>query len=159
MILRKCLIGTGIALVAFGPIACSSDSDTAKTESTTSAAAAAQSSDAHDPAAPTSQQLQDTLTLLVDPAKSADEKAAAVVNGSARVENFKKMTAAVAHYPVTFKVGDVVMNGHNADALVDVGSPHGSMPMPMTWEDVDGKWKLSDGSSCKILDMGKAPCQ
>ena len=157
MILRKCLIGIGVALVAFAPIACSSDNDADSAPANGSAAASESAGHSHD--VPSAQVLQDNLALLVDPAKPAADKVAGVVNGNTRIANYEKLTAAMANYPVTFAVKDVTLKGHDAAATVDVGSPHGSMPMPMTWENVDGQWKLSDTSSCQLLAMGQAPCQ
>ena len=163
VILRKRLFAAVAIVAALGAAGCSSD-DTSNDAGTTSSAAT--SSEASTPsassgqsaAAPSEQQLQESLALLADPAKSTDEKTAAVVNGDARRGNIETMTQALANYPVTFAVSDIKVEGSKADAKVTVTSPHGSAPVAMKWENVDGQWKLSDQSNCQLLAMGRAPC-
>ncbi|KAA0023645.1 hypothetical protein [Antrihabitans cavernicola] len=158
MILRKHLFATVAIVAALGLASCSSDdsTDSAAASSTVASSSAVAAAPAAD--APSAQQLQDSLTLLADPVKSATEKAATVVNGDARLANITTMTQGLANYPVTFAVADIKVEGNKADAKVTVTSPHGSAPLSMTWENVGGTWKLSDASNCQLLAMGRAPC-
>lgn len=156
-------IGVLAVLIAVGVTACGSGSDTADTaaqqSSVTAAATVVPSSAAPSAAAPADTQLQQTLEQFVDPTTPVAEKVAAVVNGAQRTANIEAMTAALANYGrVTFVVRNIKADGRSAVADVDVTSPHGTVPVPMTWENVDGTWKLSDASTCALLAMGRAGC-
>lgn len=157
-------VATAAAAVAVtvGLTACGSDdkSDTAKASTTSSAAASSKSGHGDhgtDPA-PTAAELQSNLVLLADPAKSTAEKAAAIVNGDKRTANIDQMNAALANYPLTFAVSDIKTEGAKATAQVVITGPHGPAPMPMTWEHVNGGWKLSDASACTFLGLARVPC-
>ena len=167
MLLRSRILGAGAvaasaSVLAIGVVACGSDgeSDTAGTtpanatstqESTTSAAAAAPTPD---PA-----ELQGELALLVDPGRPVLDKTAVLADGERRAANLDTVTKALANYgQITFTVGNVAVLGDTATATVDIASPHGTVPTPMTWQNVDGTWKLSDASACQLFAMGGAPC-
>ncbi|WP_225727603.1 MULTISPECIES: hypothetical protein [unclassified Nocardia] len=158
-------VATAAAAVAVtvGLTACGSDdkSDSAKASSATAAPAsgsAAGSGDHSATVAPTAEALQANLLLITDPNKPTADKAAAIVNGDKRTANIDKMTAGLANYPLTFAVSDIKLDGTKAAAQVGITSPHGTAPVPMTWEQSDGKWKLSDASACTIFGFAKAPC-
>ncbi|MEV6428241.1 hypothetical protein [Nocardia sp. NPDC051463] len=149
-------------IVTLGLTACGSDdkSDTA-TATTTSAVATSTDHGAHGAAtAPTADELKATLALMADPAKSTAEKTAIIVDGDKRTTNIDQMNQALAGYgTLTFAVTDVKVEGTTATAQVVITSPHGAAPaMPMTWEHVDGKWKLSDATACTMLGFAQAPC-
>ncbi|WP_328400354.1 hypothetical protein [Nocardia sp. NBC_00403] len=148
--------------VTLGLTACGSDdkSDTA-TATSTSVVATSADHGAHGTAtAPLADELKATLTLVADPAKSTAEKTALIVNGDKRSANIDQMNQALAGYgALTFAVTDVKVEGTTATAQVVITSPHGAAPaMPMTWEHVDGKWKLSDATACTMLGFAQAPC-
>ncbi|MET9487212.1 hypothetical protein [Nocardia sp. NPDC006630] len=110
--------------------------------------------------APTADQLQAVLTAFADPAKPAADKAKLVVDGDKRIPLIETMNQGLANYAVTFAVTSITNNGNQADAKVTVGSPHGSMPdVPMSFQYVDGSWKLADSGACTILGMARAACQ
>lgn len=155
--------------VTVGLTACGSDdsSDTAATSSsvaaTTSAAASTGATGGHDHAAgdaPEPEELQATLALVADPSKPTSEKTAVIVDGQKRAGNIDQMNQLLAGYgQLTFAVTDVKTEGETATAQVVITSPHGSSPaMPMTWQHVDGKWKLSDATACTMLAFAQAPC-
>lgn len=149
--------------VTVGLTACGSDdeSDTKATTSSSVAATTSAASHGDHPAgaAPTAEELQATLALIADPAKSTAEKQAVVVNGEKRAANLDALNQMLAGYALTFAVSDVKVDGTTATAQVVINSPHGSAPaMPLTWEHVDGKWKLSDASACTMLGFSPAPC-
>ncbi|MGV9820558.1 hypothetical protein [Nocardia xishanensis] len=155
--------------VTVGLTACGSDdsSDTAATSSsvaaTTSAAASTGATGGHDHAAgdaPKPEELQATLALVADPSKPTSEKTAVIVDGQKRAANIDQMNQLLAGYgQLTFAVSDVKTEGETATAQVVITSPHGSSPaMPMTWQHVDGKWKLSDATACTMLGFAQAPC-
>lgn len=131
----------------------SSETAAATTSATTSTAAAAV-------AAPTIEELTDSLTLLVAPDVDAPTKAAEIENGQARLANLDQMTAALANYgEITFQVQEPTVEGETATALVAIATPRGAAaPSPNTWVLVDGKWKVSDTTACQLLAMGQAPC-
>ncbi|MFC9895664.1 hypothetical protein ACFVMC_18420 [Nocardia sp. NPDC127579] len=143
--------------VTAGASACGSDdkSDTASTSGAVTSSAAGHG----DHAAPSAADLQATLVLLADPAKPTADKTAIVVDGAKRQANIETMNRALAGYgTLTFAVSDVKVDGTEATAQVITTSPHGAAPaMPMTWEHVDGAWKLSDASACTLLAF-VAPC-
>ncbi len=156
MILRKSLIATSAAIVAIGLAACGSDdsSDSAATTSSAPSTSVPAPASAPEPAV-----LQRQLELIADPAKSAADKAAVIVDGNARLANLETLTKALANYHLTFAVSNLKTEGPTTTAQVAVTSPHGAVPMAMTWKYVDGAWLLSDESACGLLGMGRAPCQ
>ncbi|MFZ2174152.1 MAG: hypothetical protein WAW17_08980 [Rhodococcus sp. (in: high G+C Gram-positive bacteria)] len=155
MIIRKPLVTAGALIVALSLSACVSV-DTADEDAPASSAASATAAEI---AAPSAETLQDTLTLLVDPARSVDEKSAAVEDGETRRPNIEAMSAAMADYPVSFTVSDVQVEGTTATAAVAAKSPHGeAAPTPWTWKYLDGAWKVSDESTCTLLGMARAAC-
>lgn len=137
----------------------SDDRDSTATSSSSSVSASVTKAQAAAPA-PTAEQLQATLTEFADPAKPAADKAKLVVDGDKRVALIEQMNKGLANYQVTFAVSDVQANGDKADAKVAVTSPHGTMPnLPMSWQYIDGTWKISDAAACSILGMARAACQ
>lgn len=155
----KAVVAAAAVTVTLGVSACGSDDDKASDTATSSTTAAATTTSAAAAAAPTAEELQTPLNALADPAKSAAEKAAGVVNGEARLANIEAMTAALATYgQITFVVKDIAVQGATANANVDVTTVHGTAAMPLSWDEVDGTWKLSDASTCQLLALGRAPC-
>ncbi|GGK37640.1 hypothetical protein [Nocardia camponoti] len=130
----------------------SSISATAPSNSSTSAAAAA--------TAPTAEALQATLTQFSDPTIPTDAKTKLIVNGDARKGNIDKMNALLANYgTLSYAIANVNTNGTTTTADVTVTSPHGTPPaFPLTWEYVDGSWKISDVSGCLLMGLAQAPC-
>ncbi|MCP2288253.1 hypothetical protein ACFYT3_01430 [Nocardia amikacinitolerans] len=154
--------------VTVGLTACGSDdsSDTAASTTAvvaTTTAATTGSAGGHDHAgadAPKAEELQATLALVADPSKPTAEKTAVIVDGEKRTANIDQMNQLLAGYgQLTFAVTDVKTEGETATAQVVITSPHGSAPaMPMTWQHVDDKWKLSDATACTLLGFAQAPC-
>ena len=103
--------------------------------------------------------LQDSLAKLVDPTIPAADKVPLIVDGPVHVQGLETMAVGLENYGrVTFAVGDVVVQGKSAVAKVDVTSPHGTVPINMTWDSVDGVWKLNHDSTCNLRALGRAPC-
>lgn len=153
-------VAAAAALVLAG---CSSsdDSDHAdhSSESVTSSSVESSASAAAAPA-PTTEELTESLTLLVAPDVDAATKAAEIENGQSRIANLEQMTAALANYgAITFDVQEPTVEGETATALVAIATPRGAAaPSPNTWVLIDGQWKVSDASACQLLAMGQAPC-
>ncbi|MFR9750029.1 hypothetical protein ACL02S_03215 [Nocardia sp. 004] len=159
-----------------GLVACGSENNTGDTSETgtatatsatsaaassTSASATATTSSSTDQAAdePTGETLRAILTELTDPAVSTEAKTALIVDGEQRTANIDQMNAGLQGYPLSFTVTDITTQGSTANARVTIESPHGAAPaVPMSWENVDGTWKLSDASGCLLLGFAKAPC-
>lgn len=141
-----------LAAVTATVTACSSDDKgSSSTNTSVSSAAAAP--------APTAESLQSVLTAFADPAKPAADKAKLVVDGDKRLGNIETMNQGLAHYQVSFAVGEIKQDGTKADAKVSVTSPHGTMPdVPMAFQYADGTWKLSDAGACTVLGMARAAC-
>ncbi|WP_054813094.1 hypothetical protein [Nocardia arizonensis] len=169
--LRVCVATAAVAIATtVGLTGCGSDaeSDTAasatSTAITTSAAAVTTGSAGHGDhsaaAAPSAEQLRTTLATFADPAETAQAKVAIVVDGQKRASNIETMTKALAGYgALKFVVNDVKVDGQSATAQVVISSPNGDAPpMPLTWQQVDGTWKISDPSACVLLGFAQAPC-
>ncbi|WP_405165132.1 hypothetical protein OG203_08500 [Nocardia sp. NBC_01499] len=110
-------------------------------------------------AAPSPDTLQAVLVKLSDPAVPTADKAKLIVDGEKRTANIDQMNKGLAGYALTYAVADVTTQGNTATAQVTITSPHGAVPaMPLTWENVDGTWKLSDSSGCLMLGFAQAPC-
>ncbi|MBF6288279.1 hypothetical protein IU457_19065 [Nocardia cyriacigeorgica] len=168
--LRLSVAAAATVALSLGIAACGSDDDSSdaaatSTSATTSAAAAATTTGAEHGdhgtgAAPTPEALQGVLDKLASPDVPTAEKTKLIVNGEQRTANIDQMNAALAGYgTLTFGVTDVTTEGNTATAQVVITSPHGAAPaMPLTWENVDGAWKLSDASGCLLLGFAQAPC-
>ncbi|MFI6865446.1 hypothetical protein [Nocardia sp. NPDC050406] len=153
------IVGAALAVTATLAGCGSEDKDSTATTSSSSVSATTTTAAAAAPA-PTAEQLQATLNAFADPTKPASEKATLVVDGDKRVALIEQMNKGLANYQVTFAVSDVQATGDKADAKVAVTSPHGTMPnLPMSWQYVDGTWKISDAAACSILGMARAACQ
>ena len=166
-IVLKTVVAVAAVAVSLGLTACGSDDDSTSDASTTTSAqnsttaaqtSAAASTTADAAADPATAELQAVLVGLSDPAKPATEKADLIVNGDTRLTNLETLTAALAGYgQITYVLKDVVITDTTANANVDVTTIHGTGTMPLTWENVDGSWKLSDASGCMLL-AAAAPC-
>ncbi|MGY2114567.1 hypothetical protein ACW9HR_11680 [Nocardia gipuzkoensis] len=160
--LRVSLATAAAALALSGALAaCGSDDDSttsAATSATTSAAASGTHGD-HATGAPTAETLQAVLVKLADPNVPTPEKSKLIVNGEQRTANIDQMNKGLQGYALTFTVADITTQGTTANAQVTIASPHGASPaVPLSWENVDGTWKLSDASGCLLLGFAQAPC-
>ncbi|WP_433678401.1 hypothetical protein [Nocardia sp. CA-119907] len=159
MVIAAAAMAATVGLTACG----SDDKSDGKASATTSAAATtspAGHGDHGSAAAPTAEALTAVLDALSDPAKSTAEKTELIVGGEKRTANIDQMNQALGSYgKLTYAVADITASGNTATAQVTITSPHGTAPaMPMTWEYVDGTWKLSDASGCLMLGFAQAPC-
>ncbi|MGY2010413.1 hypothetical protein ACW9HJ_18205 [Nocardia gipuzkoensis] len=162
--LRVSLATAAAAVALCGALAaCGSDDDSttsAATSATTSAAASGTHSHGdHATGAPTAETLQAVLVKLADPNVPTPEKSKLIVNGEQRTANIDQMNKGLQGYALTFTVADITTQGTTANAQVTIASPHGASPaVPLSWENVDGAWKLSDASGCLLLGFAQAPC-
>ncbi|UAK30470.1 hypothetical protein K8O92_21435 [Nocardia asteroides] len=168
--LRVSLATAAAALAISGALAaCGSDDDsttdaatsaTSSTSATTSAAASdTHGHGDHATGAPTAETLQAVLVKLADPNVPTAEKSKLIVNGEKRTANIDQMNAGLQGYTLTFTVADITTQGDTANAQVTINSLHGAAPaVPLTWEKVDGAWKLSDASGCLLFGFAQAPC-
>ncbi|MEU2102556.1 hypothetical protein [Nocardia sp. NPDC019255] len=161
--LRLSLVTAAAAVAISGAVAaCGSDDDsTGAASSATTSAAASGTHDhsAHATGAPTAETLQAVLVKLADPTVPTAEKATLIVGGEKRTANIDQMNKGLQGYALTFAVADITTQGNTANAQVTITSPHGSAPaVPLSWENVDGTWKLSDASGCLLLGFAQAPC-
>ncbi|MFD0000589.1 hypothetical protein [Nocardia sp. NPDC127526] len=110
--------------------------------------------------APSPEQLQSTLDRFTDPGVPTADKTRLMVGGDQRASNIDTMTSKLGGYGhIGWGVSGVQVDGDNANASVAISSPHGTMPgVPMSWQYVDGGWRLSESTGCMILGLGKAPC-
>lgn len=161
--LRVSVATAAAALAITGALAAcgSDDSSTSAATSATTSAAASGTHDHGDHAAgaPTAETLQAMLVRLADPNVPTAEKSKLIVNGDKRTANIDQMNAGLQGYTLTFAVADLTTQADTANAQVTISSPHGAAPaVPLTWENVDGAWKLSDASGCLLLGFAQAPC-
>lgn len=159
--LRVSLATAAAALaVTAGLVGCSSDdnkSDAKVSSSSTVASTSAAPSAAA--GAPSPETLQAVLVKLSDPAVPTADKTKLIVDGEKRTANIDQMNKGLAGYNLTYAVSDVTTQGNTATAQVTINSPHGAAPaMPISWENVNGTWKLSDASGCLLLGLAQAPC-
>ncbi len=160
--LRVSLATAAAALAISGALAaCGSDDDTATATSATTSAAASGTHDHgdHATAAPTAESLQAMLGKFADSNVPTAEKSKLIVNGEQRTANIDQMNKGLQGYTLTFTVADLTVQGNTANAQVTITSPHGAAPaVPLSWENVDGTWKLSDAAGCLLLGFAQAPC-
>ncbi|AJW39044.1 secreted protein [Rhodococcus sp. B7740] len=162
MKMRNFSVAVALATAVMSVAGCSSadESDQTDHNSTSAAESSVPAADAPAVAPPTSGELEASLLQLVAPNVDAATKAASVENGQARLTNLETMTAALANYgAITFEVAEPTVEGETSTADVAIATPRGTAaPSPQTWVLIDGNWKLSDASTCRILAMGQAPC-
>lgn len=162
MKMRVFSVGVALAAAAMSVAGCSSadESDHADHNPTSAGESTSTTTDVPAVTAPTVAELEASLQQLVAPNVDASTKSAAVENGQARLTNLETMTAALANYgAITFEVAEPTVEGETSTADVAIVTPRGTAaPSPQTWVLIDGKWKLSDASTCQILAMGQAPC-
>ncbi|WP_254854137.1 hypothetical protein [Nocardia donostiensis] len=162
---RTVAVAAAAVALSVGLTACGSDeegSDSVATATSTAVTSTSSTADHGEQAgeAPSPETLQATLDTLADPAVAPEEKTKLIVDGEKRTANIEQMNTALAGYgTLTFAVADVVTEGDTATAQVTITSPHGAAPaLPLTWENVDGAWKLSDASGCVLFSFAQSPC-
>ncbi|CAM4526487.1 Nuclear transport factor 2 family protein [Nocardia ninae] len=151
---------TAALAVTVGLAGCSSDDNKSDAKVSSSSVVASSSAAATgNAAAPTPETLQAVLVKLSDPAVPTAEKTKLIVDGEKRTANIDQMNKGLAGYTLTYAVADITTQGNTATAQVTITSPHGALPpMPLSWENVGGTWKLSDASGCLMLGFAQAPC-
>ncbi|MCA1007850.1 nuclear transport factor 2 family protein [Rhodococcus hoagii] len=158
MFIRKSLVAAGVLVAALGMTACSSDDSSDTTSSTTSAAASATTTSGSTVAAPAKEVLQEELTTFFDPATTVEQKTAVIENGEQRAAVVGQFNGVLAGYPLTATVNEVEVDGDTVVATAQIAGPHGGAPVPVTFVQKDGKWVISDASTCEIFGMGKLSC-
>ncbi|MFI1460059.1 nuclear transport factor 2 family protein [Nocardia carnea] len=155
--------------LALGSTACGSDDDTGTTA--TSSVAVTTSASAHDHGddpehgdsadAPTAQSLQSILEQITNPDVTVDEKVNLIVDGENRRGLLEQLNAALQNYRgLSYTVTDITVEGDTATGQTTITSPRGGSapPAPVTWEEDDGAWKLSDDGACLLLGFAQIPC-
>lgn len=158
MIIRKSLVAAAAALVAVGVASCSSDDSTAteSTATTTTADAAATEAPAD---APSTEALNATLVTFFDPAVPAADKAALIVKGEKQAPVLEQFNGVLRGYPLTTAVTAVTpVDADTVKATATITGPHGGAPTDLTFDQVDGKWVVSDTAVCTIFSMGRLTC-
>lgn len=160
MFIRKSLVAAGVLVAALGMTACSSDDSSGTTSSSTTAAASATTTTASGStvAAPSTEVLQEELTTFFDPTAPVEQKTAVIENGDQRADVIAQLNGVLAGYPLTATVGEVAVEGDTVVATTQIAGPHGGAPVPVTFVQKDGKWLISDASTCEILGMGRLSC-
>ncbi|MFC9516975.1 nuclear transport factor 2 family protein [Nocardiaceae bacterium NPDC056970] len=160
MFIRKSLVAAGVLVAALGMTACSSDDSSDTATSTTSAAASATTTAASGSgtAAPATEVLQEELTTFFDPATTVEQKTAVIENGTARTATLEQFNGVLAGYPLTATINEVAVDGDTVVATTQIAGPHGGAPVPVTFVQKDGKWLISDASTCEIFGMGRLSC-
>ena len=158
-------VGVAVAVMALTGCGGSDSTDAAATSTsvaTESATAPPTTPDVPGLPAPDRQVLADSLARFVDPTVAAPDKAALVVAGEKYIPQIETMNAGLANYGrITFVVNSVTVAGTTAVAAVDVTTPYTpTIPMNnMSWDNVDGGWKISETTVCNLLAFGQAACR
>lgn len=155
--------------LALGSTACGSDDDTGTTAA--SSVAVTTSASAHDHGddpehgdsadAPTAQSLQSILEQITNPDVTVDEKVNLIVDGENRRGLLEQLNAALQNYRgLSYTVTDITVEGDTATGQTTITSPRGGSapPAPVSWEEDDGAWKLSDDGACLLLGFAQIPC-
>ncbi|WP_280424618.1 nuclear transport factor 2 family protein [Nocardia carnea] len=167
--LSRVAVATAAAgALALGLTACGSDDTGA---AATSSVAATTSAPAHDhgddhehgdsAAAPTAQSLQSVLEQITNPDVTVDQKVNLIVDGENRRGQLEQLNAALQNYRgLTYTVADITVEGDTATGQTTITSPRGGSapPAPVTWQEEDGAWKLSDDGACLLLGFAQIPC-
>lgn len=160
-------IRTSIAVVALCAVAlagCGSgdESDTTATdhaEHSTTETTTQETTEAAAAAAPDEATLLAVVEGIGDPSIPAAEKVDLVEDGANREAVLEQFNGVLENYPLTFGVSDVAaVDARTATAQVLVEGPHGGAPIPFTFVEQDGAWKLADPSFCNLTAMGQVAC-
>lgn len=159
MIIRKSLVAAAAALVAVGVASCSSD-DSSTADSTTTVSATTEAAAAEAPAdVPSADALNATLVTFFDPAVPAADKAALIVAGEKQAPLLDQFNGVLKGYPLTTAVTAVApVDADTVKATATVTGPHGGAPTDLTFDQVDGKWVISESAVCTVFSMGRLTC-
>lgn len=157
MTIRKIATVAASAAAALTTLtACSATDDSTENAATATTSA---STDAAATAPVTADVLQQQVTIFFDPAAPVEAKAAVLEHGSERTAVLEQFNGVLAGYPLTGTVGEVTpVDDDTVTASTQIAGPHGGAPMPLTFEQVDGRWIIAGDSICPILEMGHLPC-
>ncbi|SEK96535.1 hypothetical protein [Rhodococcus maanshanensis] len=159
MIIRKSLIAVGTLAMAVGVASCSSDDSTGASDATTSAAATSTSASAAAAATPTAAELQATLVTFFDPAVGTTEKVALVEDGNSQAAVLEQFNGVLRGYPLTAEVTKVTaVDEDTVSATTTIAGPHGGAASEVVFDQIDGKWVISEDAACTIFSMGKLTC-
>lgn len=110
-------------------------------------------------AAPDAATLQAVVEGIGDPSVPTADKADLIEDGTNREPVIEQFNGVLVNYPLTFAVLDVAAEDETtATAQVQVEGPHGGAPVPLTFIDQDGDWKLAGASFCTLAAMGQVAC-
>ncbi|WP_066913326.1 hypothetical protein [Millisia brevis] len=156
---------TSIAIAALGAVALAGCSSSGGSDTETGDHAEHSTTQTADATTEAAAGAPDEATLLAvvegigDPNLPTAQKVDLVQDGTDREAVIEAFNAVLANYPLTFGVSDVVeVDPTTATAQVDVAGPHGGAPIPFTFVEQDGSWKLADPSFCALAAMGQVAC-
>nr|WP_169310488.1 nuclear transport factor 2 family protein [Rhodococcus oryzae] len=159
MIIRKSLIAVGTIALAVGVASCSSDDSSSASDTSTSAASTSTSASAAAAATPSAAELQATIVTFFDPAVGATEKIALIEDGNAQAAVLEQFNGVLQGYPLTAEVTKVTpVDEDTVSATTTIAGPHGGAPTEVVFDQVDGKWVISEDAVCTIFSMGKLTC-
>ncbi|MBP1158750.1 nuclear transport factor 2 family protein [Rhodococcus sp. PvR099] len=159
MIIRKSLIAVGTIALAVGVASCSSDDSSSASDTSTSAASTSTGTSAAAAAAPSAAELQATLVTFFDPAVGTTEKAALVEDGTSQAAVLEQFNGVLQGYPLTAEVTKVTaVDDDTVSATTTIAGPHGGAASEVVFDQVDGKWVISEDAACTIFSMGKLTC-
>jgi hypothetical protein len=157
VIIRKSLIAVGTIALAVGVASCGSDDSTSDSDAGTSAASTSTSAAAA--ATPSAAELQATIVTFFDPAVGATEKIALIEDGNAQAAVLEQFNGVLQGYPLTAEVTEVTaVDEDTVSATTTIAGPHGGAPTEVVFDQVDGKWVISEDAVCTIFSMGKLTC-
>jgi hypothetical protein len=164
VIIRKSLIAAGTIALAVGVASCGSNDSTSDSDTTTSAASSSTSASASATtgaaaATPSAAELQATLTTFFDPAVAPTEKVALVEDGTSQAAVLEQFNGVLQGYPLTAEVTKVTaVDEDTVSATTTIAGPHGGAASEVVFDQVDGKWVISEDAACTIFSMGKLTC-
>ncbi|MCZ4558998.1 nuclear transport factor 2 family protein [Rhodococcus maanshanensis] len=159
MIIRKSLTAVGTIALAVGVASCSSDDSSSASDTSTSAASTSTGTSAAAAAAPSAAELQATLVTFFDPAVGTTEKAALVEDGTSQAAVLEQFNGVLQGYPLTAEVTKVTaVDDDTVSATTTIAGPHGGAASEVVFDQVDGKWVISEDAACTIFSMGKLTC-
>ncbi|MFC4604529.1 nuclear transport factor 2 family protein [Rhodococcus kronopolitis] len=158
MIIRKSLVVVAATLAAVGVASCSSD-ESSTADSTTTASATTEATTEAAADAPSTDALNATLVTFFDPAVPTADKVAVIVNGEKQAAVLEQFNGVLKGYPLTTEVTAVTpVDADTVKATATITGPHGGAPTDLTFDQVDGKWVISDTAVCTIFSMGRLTC-
>ncbi|MFE3293800.1 hypothetical protein [Rhodococcus sp. NPDC059234] len=87
------------------------------------------------------------------------DKVVLIEDGAKQTAVLEQFNGVLRGYPLTTQVTKVTpVDADTVTATTTITGPHGGAPTDVTFDQVNGKWVVSQDAVCTIFSMGKLTC-